>query len=214
MTYLITGANRGIGAEMRTQLQSRGDTVIGTHRDAPQDGFLQLDVTQPADFDKLAQGLQGHKIATLVCNAGVYLDKGEDLETGYPQDMWAATFAANVTGVFKTIQTVLPFLESGSKIGIISSQMGANAKASGGSYIYRASKAAVLNLGSNLATDLKSRGISVGIYHPGWVQTDMGGDVAAITPTQSANGLIARLDDLSIQTSGTFQNWDGTPHPY
>lgn len=214
MTTLITGANRGIGAALRKQLIARGETVIGTHRAPATHGFLQLDVTAQADHKVLANALEDTAIDLLICNAGVYIDKGDALETGFSPQKWADTFAANVTGVFLTIQNLLPNLPSGGKIAIISSQMGSNSKANGGSYIYRASKAAALNLGSNLATDLKPKGISVGIYHPGWVQSDMGGADAAITTEESASGLIAAFDDLSPATTGCFKNWDGTPHAY
>ena len=91
--------------------------------------------------------------------------------------------------------------------------MASDTLAPGGSYIYRASKAAVLNLGRNLAVDLKPRGIAVGIYHPGWVQTEMGGGTADITVDQSVAGLLARFDDLSLVTTGCFETWDGRAHP-
>ena len=86
--------------------------------------------------------------------------------------------------------------------------------APGGAYIYRASKAAVLNLGRNLAVDLKRDGIAVGIYHPGWVQTDMGGGGANVTQEASAHGLVARFEALSLQTSGVFEAYDGSPIPF
>ena len=93
--------------------------------------------------------------------------------------------------------------------------MGADDRlASGGSLIYRASKSAVLNLGRNLAAELKPDGIAVGIYHPGWVQTDMGGPTAAITAQAAANGLAARFAALSPATTGCFETWDGQPMPY
>ncbi|MDE3121297.1 MAG: SDR family oxidoreductase, partial [Paracoccaceae bacterium] len=102
----------------------------------------------------------------------------------------------------------------GAKIAILSSQMASDTRAPGGSYIYRASKAAVLNLGRNLAADLKSEGIAVGIYHPGWVRTDMGGPGASIDADEAARGLIARFAALSIATTGCFETWDGRPHPF
>jgi NAD(P)-dependent dehydrogenase (short-subunit alcohol dehydrogenase family) len=71
-----------------------------------------------------------------------------------------------------------------------------------------------LNLGRNLATDLRDEGIAVGIYHPGWVQTDMGGAEADITINESVQGLVARFDDLSVQTTGCFETWDGRAHDY
>ena len=86
--------------------------------------------------------------------------------------------------------------------------MASDTHAPGGSYIYRASKAAVLNLGRNLASDLAGE-VAVGIYHPGWVQTDMGGASAAITVAESVAGLVARFDALSPESTGCFETWDG-----
>ncbi len=215
MTVLITGANRGIGRALFDAYQERGE-VFGTHR-APDDGtMLELDVTKTASHQKLADGLSDKSIDLLVCNAGVYLDKGQSLSDGFPDDMWADTFATNVTGVFLTIQHLLPHLRQAqsAKIAIISSQMASQERAPGGSYIYRASKAAALNLGRNLAADLRSEGIAVGIYHPGWVQTDMGGGAADISVAEAAAGLSERFDALSIETTGCFETWDGRPHPF
>jgi len=130
--------------------------------------------------------------------------------------MWAETFATNVTGVFLTVQALLPNLRAagGARIAIISSQMASHTRAPGGSYIYRASKAAVLNLGRNLAADLAPEGIAVGIYHPGWVRTDMGGDAAEIGVDEAAEGLVARFDALDMDDTGCFRTWDGRDHPY
>ena len=186
MTVLITGANRGIGAELARRYAARGERVIGTTRGAtPPDlhdavDWKTLDVTDPASFDALARDLDGCQIDLLICNAGVYVDKGHSLVGGYGADLWAQTFATNVTGVFLTVQTLLPNLQRGhtARVAVIASIMASSARAPGGSYIYRASKAAALNLGRNLATDLRPRGVAVGIYHPGWVRTDMGGGAA------------------------------------
>lgn len=214
MTVLITGANRGIGRALLTKYEARGGDALGTARSgAP---YLPLDVTVPTDFAALARALDGKPIDLLICNAGVYLDKGQKLETGYATDLWAQTFAANVTGVFQTIQTLLPNLRAApaAKIAIISSQMASHTRAPGGNYIYRASKAAVLNLGRNLATDLRGDGIAVGIYHPGWVQTDMGGAEADISVDQAVDGLVTQFDELSLESTGCFRTWDGQDHPY
>jgi NAD(P)-dependent dehydrogenase (short-subunit alcohol dehydrogenase family) len=114
------------------------------------------------------------------------------------------------------VHALLPNLRQGkqSRIAIISSQMGSSTRASGGSYIYRASKAAAVNLGRNLARDLVSEHIVLGIYHPGWVQTDMGGSGADISPSASASGLVSRIAALSPDTTGCFETWDGRPHPF
>ncbi|AEI93295.1 SDR family NAD(P)-dependent oxidoreductase [Roseobacter litoralis] len=212
MTVLITGTSRGIGAGLAAAYRARGDEVVGTTRE----GDWPLDVTNPASHAALAQQLSGRPIDLLVCNAGVYLDKAETLDGGFAAELWADTFAANVTGVFLTIQSLLPNLKSANaaRVAIISSTMASSERAPGGSYIYRASKAAVLNLGRNLATDLAGQGIAVGIYHPGWVVTDMGGAAADISIDEAVSGLVARFDDLNVNKTGVFETWDGRPHAY
>jgi NAD(P)-dependent dehydrogenase (short-subunit alcohol dehydrogenase family) len=212
MNVVITGANRGIGKAMAERYRAAGHTVTGTARDGSE--VVTLDVTDAAQHADMAHKLDGQPIDLLICNAGVYLDKGLSID-GYAPEMWAQSFAANVTGVFLTVQALLPNLQSvNGKIAIISSQMASHTRAPGGSYIYRASKAAALNLGRNLSADLKTDGIAVGIYHPGWVKTDMGGDAGDITVDASADGLLARFDALSMDTTGCFETWDGRPHAY
>lgn len=215
MHVLITGANRGIGKAMADRYAAQGAQVTGTARVAGA-RLHRMDVTDPAAVNALADTMADQALDLLVCNAGVYADKGQSLDQGYPADMWADGFATNVTGVFLTVQAFLPHLRraQAGKIAIISSQMASHTRAPGGSYIYRASKAAALNLGRNLATDLAPEGISVGIYHPGWVRTDMGGSTAEISVDDSATGLIARFAALCPATSGCFETWDGRVHPY
>ncbi len=213
MQVVITGANRGIGAALAHAYKARGDFLLGTARDASAD--ICLDVAKPSDFGALSDALGDAPLDLLICNAGVYLDKGQALETGYDADLWAQSFAVNVTGVFLTVQTVLANLRAAKgKVAIISSQMASHTHAPGGSYIYRASKAAVLSVGRNLAADLKPDGIAVGIYHPGWVRTDMGGSTADIGVEEATAGLLARFDALSLETTGCFETWDGRAHPY
>ncbi len=215
MSVLITGANRGVGKALADVYRADGKDVIGTARSAD-DGLLPLDVGDPQSIAALAKQLHGQTLDLLICNAGVYLDKRHAIDDGYPPAMWAETFAINSTGVFLCVQAFLPHLRRSNapKIAIISSQMASDERAGGGALIYRASKAAALNLGRNLAVDLKGDGIAVGIYHPGWVQTDMGGSSASITPEVSARGLTASFDALSLATTGCFETWDGRPHPF
>lgn len=214
MTVVITGASRGIGAGLAAYYRAQGIDVMGTSRSVTAD--ITLDVTQPSSHSEMAEKLGARPVELLVCNAGVYLDKGDDIETGYGADIWAQSFATNVTGVFLSIQALLPHLRRAGnpRIAIISSQMASSERAPGGSYIYRASKAAALNLGRNLAADLKVEGIAVGIYHPGWVQTDMGGETAEITVDASVEGLVQRFAALTMETTGCFETWDGRPHAY
>lgn len=213
MTTLITGANRGIGAAMFETFKASGENTIGTSRQ--DDQHLTLDMTDPLSFAALHTALGDTPIDTLICNAGVMFDKFWRLENDYTPALWANTMAANVTGVFFTIDALLPLIRKSKagKIAIISSQMGSNTQSSGGSYAYRASKAAVLNLGRNLAHDLADDGIAVGIYHPGWVQTDMGGAEASITVDQSVAGLHTRITALSMATTGCFETYEGQALP-
>src|SRR6056297_1551749 len=129
----------------------------------------------------MAEALGDRAVDLLVCNAGVYLDKGHDIDSGYGADLWAQSFATNVTGVFLSIQALLPHLRRApaGKIAIIASQMASSTQAPGG------------------------------IYHPGWVRTDMGGDNADIGTDEAVSGLAARFDALGIETTGCFETWDG-----
>ena len=205
MTTLITGANRGIGRAILDRI----DGAIGTSR-SPQEGFEQLDVTDPRSVAELAIRLKGKPIDLLVCNAGVYLDRGKSL-LDLDAASAAQTFAANITGVLLTVQALLPNLKLSNepKIAIIASRMGSQELAAGGSLIYRSSKAAAINLARNLSIDLRSDGIAVGAYHPGWVRTDMGGSSADISVDDSANGLVECFKTLDLNSSGCFKNFDG-----
>lgn len=210
MDVLITGANRGIGRELAQSYRARGDKVIATAR-RPSGDEWPLDLARQADFDDLAQRLEGHALSLLICNAGVYADKGVPIE-GLTRAIWDESFATNVTGAFMTVRACLPALRrGGGKIALISSVMASDAGAPGGALAYRASKAALLNLGRNLAVDLE---LPVGIYHPGWVRTDMGGPGAAVSVETAAAGLIARFDALSSESSGEFLSYDGSVIPF
>ncbi len=212
MQVVITGASRGIGAGMAQHYRDAGAQVLGTSR-AGTGELAAVDVTNPADLQALAEGAGG--VDLLVCNAGVYLDKGHSLGAGYAPDLWDQTFAVNVKGVFLTVEAFLPNLrEVSGKIAIISSVMASDERAPGGGYIYRASKAAVLNLGRNLAQDLRGDGVAVGIYHPGWVRTEMGGEAADISVEQSVAGLVREFDALSMKSTGVFHSYDGTVIPF
>jgi NAD(P)-dependent dehydrogenase (short-subunit alcohol dehydrogenase family) len=112
-------------------------------------------------------------------------------------------------------QALLGNLDEGSKVGIITSRMGSIAdNDSGGSYGYRMSKAAVNAAGKSLAIDLKPRGIAVGILHPGWVRTDMTGRNGLIDANESAKGLLARMDELNLDNTGTFWHANGELLPW
>lgn len=221
-TILIAGASRGIGLEMARQAAARGDHVIATARGA--DGVaalhnvaaqtLQMDVTDEAALARAAGEVEV-PIDILVCNAGVYRGRGALDSDDLGADAWHDGLMTNVAGPFLVARAFLPRIEeAGGKIAIISSKMGSSAMAPGNGYLYRASKAAATNVACNLAAELKPRGVAVGSYHPGWVRTDMGGDGADISAEESASGLLARFDHLSLETTGVFEDYAGEALPF
>ncbi|MEM7176540.1 MAG: SDR family NAD(P)-dependent oxidoreductase [Pseudomonadota bacterium] len=215
-TILITGVNRGIGRELARQAIARGDTVLGTSRAPVADAICPVtiaDVTDPASLAPLAAG---PPIDLLVCNAGQYLARGGLDHPDHTADAWQQVLMTNVAGVFFSVRAVVDRLRAApeAKVAVISSVMGSSARAPGGSVLYRSSKAAASNLTANLAKEFEAEGIAFGAYHPGWVRTDMGGGHADIDVVQSARGLHQRFDALSIETSGVFESYDGTPIAY
>jgi NAD(P)-dependent dehydrogenase (short-subunit alcohol dehydrogenase family) len=217
---LIVGANRGIGLELCRQMARRGDRVIAAcRRSSPDLEALRgievhagVDVTAPDSVDALAEELGDHSLDLLVIVAGVL--KRVDLE-GFDADVVREQFEVNALGALATTVSLLRCLKDGSKIGLLTSRMGSLAdNTSGGSYGYRMSKAALNMAGRSLAHDLRPRGIAVAILHPGWVQTDMTGGQGLIDAATSAAGLIERLDELTLATSGTFVHESGELLPW
>lgn len=217
---LITGAGRGVGLGLVETALAAGHDVIGTTRGTgglpPGAEHLPLDVADPASQAAFAEALSAQTLDWVICNAGVLAGRGSLLngDTGTPEE-WRDTLMTNIAGVFWTVQSVLPALRRSSqgKVAIISSQLGSSTFAVGKNYSYHASKAAALNLGLNMATELKTVGIAVGTYHPGWVKTEMGTARAEISVEESAAGLMDRITALSLETTGCFETWDGRAHP-
>lgn len=217
-TTLITGANRGVGAELARRLTARGDRVIGCARSGQAEGTeaWSLDVTDEASLAALGERLEGEALDMLICNAGALIGRGQIEDNDYTHEAFANVLAVNVTGVFMTIRACLPALRrsNAGKIAVISSQMGSSERAKGNAYLYRASKAAATNLAVAMSKELSAEGIAVCAYHPGWVRTDMGGAEADISVEESAAGLIQRFDALSVETAGCFEFYSGEPIPF
>lgn len=221
-TVLITGANRGIGLALTQQFAARGDRLIAVCRHASE--ALEatgarieagVDVTDAAALAALAQRLGEVRIATLVLNAGIMARDtlGKIDSAGF--DAIRRQFEVNALGPLRVAQALLGQLGDGAKIGIVTSRMGSVAdNTSGGSYGYRASKAAVNAIGKSLAMDLKPRGIGVFLLHPGYVATDMVGGTGDVTPEQAARQLVERLDTLTLEQTGTFVHANGSALPW
>lgn len=215
---LVTGANRGIGLELCKQLSHRGDEIIAVCRNSSADlqslnvrVIADIDVSEPGSIEQLRGQLGNQKLDWLLNNAGILavetLDS-LDFETIEQQ------FRVNAMGPLRVTSALSGNLSDGSKVGIITSRMGSVEDNTSGSYYgYRMSKAAVNMAGVNLAHDLKKQGIAVALLHPGMVATEMTGR-QGISPTESVNGLIQRMDELEISQSGGFWHANGEPLPW
>jgi NAD(P)-dependent dehydrogenase (short-subunit alcohol dehydrogenase family) len=218
-TILVTGANRGIGLALTQQFAARGDRVIAVCRKSS-DALdatgarveAGIDVTDDAALGALAKRLGDTHIDILVANAGI-LER--DSFEAPNIDAIRRQFEVNTLGPLLVVHALGDRLAGGAKVGLVTSRMGSMAdNNSGGYYGYRASKAALNAIGKSLAVDLAPRDISVVLLHPGYVATEMVGGSGDVTPEQAATQLIARIDALTPQTSGTFQHADGTPLPW
>ena len=216
---VITGANRGIGFELVRQFAERGDEVIAACRSAsPELKALKVEVsegvnvTDDASVEKLARAVAGKPVDVLVNNAGILSHETlDDLDF----DRMRRQYEINTLGPLRVTAALLPSLGKGSKVAIITSRVGSLAdNTSGGSYGYRASKAAVNMIGVSLSHDLKPRGIAVALLHPGWVKTEMTGGSGLTGPAEAAARLIERIDEMSMEKTGEFVHAEGYALPW
>lgn len=221
-TWLVTGANRGIGLSLSKQFAARGDQVIGVCRKASAEladaGATVIDGVDVSDAEAvttLAARLGELRIDGLVLNAGIFTNETLDSLDADAFARIQRQFEVNTLGPLRVAAALQDRLSDGAKIGIVTSRMGSVAdNGSGAYYGYRASKAAVNAIGRSLAMDLAPRGIAVFLLHPGRVATDMLGGQGDIGPDEAAANLIARLDTLTLADTGTFWHANGTPLPW
>ena len=219
-TYLIIGANRGIRLELARQLKDRGENVIATCRSTtPELNSLSvrvetnIDITSGDSVLKLRENLNDIRVDVLIHNAGI--SEFNSLANLDPQSI-VHQFEVNALSPLCCVHTLLSLLSKPAKIALISSRMGSiEDNTSGGSYGYRMSKVALCMAGKSLSVDLMSRGISVAILHPGLVSTRMTGFTSnGIKPKESVKGLIQRIDELTLENSGTFWHSNGEILPW
>jgi len=217
-TILVTGTNKGIGLQICSQLKARGDDVIAICRtSSPELSELGvriidgIDVSNAESIEKLKSELAGQQLDVLINNAGILkhdsfgsLDYEEMLEQ----------FRVNTLGPLRVTEALVDNLKDGSKVVIITSRVGSiEDNSSGGNYGYRASKTAVNQIGTNLKYELKPRDIAVALLHPGLVATELTGG-RGISPSESARGLIERIDALNMENSGGFWHAEGYELPW
>lgn len=224
---VITGASRGIGLALTKAYLAAGDRVYAWCRNpagavhlqalAPEAGdalvLIDAEIGDLQSIDAAAAQMGDTPIDVLLNVAGFYHMKSSLADEDF--DGWYDSFRVMVVGPFHTAQKLLPNLEKAKgKIVTVSTQMAASTWAYGNSYAYVAAKAAVNRVMRSLAIDIKDRGIAVAIVHPGLVKTDMGGPNAEITPEESASGIKAVAENLTMGESGEFFKWNGERHPW
>ena len=219
-TYLITGANRGIGLEFCLQLASRADNVIATCRTSSKElrniGVRVeegIDITSKESINTLKNKLGNIKIDVLINNAGIL--ENTNL-SNLNREKILNLLNVNAISPLLFSRLLLPNLTIGSKIIFITSRMASiQDNTSGGSYGYRMSKVALSMAAKSLSIDLKDKGISVGILHPGLVRTRMTGFTeSGITPNHSVTGMLNIIDKLKKDQTGTFFHSNGEILPW
>jgi len=219
---LVLGANRGIGLAVVEQLCERGDQVIATCRgdrgglDATSARVIaNIDLSDDDSLKAIADKVSAADVDWVLVNAGVLAAERLGAIDASAAQSIRRQFEINALAPLLTVQALLPVLTAGARIGILTSRMGSMAdNTSGGYYGYRMSKAAVNAAGRSLAMDLREQGIALAMLHPGFVRTQMTGGQGEIEPAQAAAGLIQRMDELDLASSGSFSHANGTPLPW
>lgn len=216
---LIIGANRGIGFELAKQLAIAGDDVVATYRS--NEGELaslgaervaDVDVANAASLETLAGRFEAGSLDTVYVVAGVL---EADSFNDFDEASLLKQFEINTLGPLRAVRALSSKLSPGGKVGLLTSRMGSVAdNSSGGYYGYRMSKAALNMAGKSLALDLAPQEIAVALLHPGFVRTEMTGGNGHIDAAESAQGLIARMQQLTAENSGSFWHQDGQVLPW
>ena len=220
-SYLIIGADRGIGFSISNILAGRGEDVTAVcmkEGDAYAATKIRvipaIDVTSADAVAAMTIALRKAKarIDVVIHVAGV-LGLDELGKIDYAE--MRRQFEINTLGPLRAVEAVLPFLSEGSKVGVITSRVGSlSDNGSGQMYAYRVSKAGANMVVLNLHHDLSKKGVAVAALHPGMVATDLTkgypGNYSYITPDEAAAGLIARMDELTLETSGGFWHANGS----
>ena len=222
-TWVVTGANRGIGLAFALALAGRGENVIGTARRPEKAGELRgtgarvekLDVAEDASVAGFARSLDGVSVDVLIQNAAI----GEagsairDLDPG----LVLRTLDVNAVGPVRVTRALLPNLRAGRlrKIVAITSGLGSlQENSEGGWYAYRMSKAALNMFVRTLAQELASERFTCVAICPGWVRTAMGGPDAPLAPDATVAAMLPVIDRLKPSDTSRFLDRLGRDMPW
>ena len=223
-TAVVTGANRGLGIEWVKQLLSIEWKVYAGFRNSPgelieiSDDLLvihKLDVQSNISVTEFSKIIT-EDIDLLVNNAGVGDGRWKSLEE-IDDKLSLEVLDINAMGPVRMVQSLYERMSHNSltKVAMISSLMGSiDDCASGRSYAYRASKAALNMLTVAMKNEAKQHNITFAILHPGWVQTGMGGSKAPVSVSESVTGMLNVLESQSLDNSGRFVQYDGEILPW
>ena len=222
-TIMITGASRGLGLEFARQFYSEECRVIATCRNPKKANELNsigdidvhsLDVTDDKSVANLADKLRGENIDILINNAGVIGQRDGFGRLDY--DIWAETMDTNVFGPMRVAEAFRDNVMNSEKkqMIFITSRMGSITEAVPNAYVYRSSKAALNMAVKCLSVELEQQGLIAVLFHPGHVQTDMGGQAAPVTPQKSIQGMKNQIVALTHDDNGRFLSYDGHQIPW
>jgi 3-oxoacyl-[acyl-carrier protein] reductase len=171
---LVTGANRGIGLACARAFAAQGDEVAATYRASPVEDVFSVpcDVSSPASVDEAFRAVEDQlgKVEVVVANAGITKD---NLVLRMTDEDFTSVVDTNLAGAFRVVKRAVPGMVRArqGRIILISSVVGM--LGSGGQVNYAASKSGLIGLARSLARELGSRGITVNVVAPGFVETDM-----------------------------------------
>lgn len=227
MRVLVTGANRGIGHELVRQLVERGDDVDAVSRTAAEVMYedtstdskvrtFRCDIADDSSVRALAADLGDSAVDMVINSAGVAGGPRQSLrDLDFAEAL--RTYNIDALGALRVSLALLPHMRRGTvkKLVHVTSGLGSiGDNRSGGSYAYRMAKAALNMMSKNLAIELRAEGITSIVISPGWVQTDMGGPHAPVTPQESVRGMLRVIESATLAESGEFLDWKGGRYPY
>jgi NAD(P)-dependent dehydrogenase (short-subunit alcohol dehydrogenase family) len=225
-TMLITGANRGLGLGIAKHAAANGYTVIGTARNPQTADELravasiveELHTDSQDSIESFAKQFEGEPIDVLVNNAGIFPHECDDIND-FDVAAYERVMRVNTLGPILTTRALISSIANSDRKLVVSitSNLGSITDASKGEMGflgYRTSKAALNMANAAMAQQLKPKGITSVVLHPGWVQTDMGGPQAPLTPEDATGQIFKTIDGLEASQNGAFLDYRGKELPW